>query len=54
MSCVDYKKYTSYMDRLIRITHAEPFDQESYIDIISAICKDYRLAKALPNSTTPR
>lgn len=47
MSCVDYKKYTSYVDCLIRITHAEPFDHDSYVDIISAICKDYRLAKGV-------
>ena len=40
-------KYISYMERLIRITHAEPFDHEVYKELITEICEDYKIAKGV-------
>lgn len=41
----DFNKYRFFLDRLVRITHIEPFDRESYVELIVEICKEYKLAK---------
>ena len=42
------------MERLIRLTHIEPFDRESYKDLIVEICDTYNLSKgAIEFYTTP-
>ncbi|MBP3808950.1 MAG: EAL domain-containing protein [Eubacterium sp.] len=46
--------FVSYMERLIRLTHIEPFDRESYKDLIVEICDTYNLSKgAIEFYTTP-
>ena len=42
---VSKEKYIAYMERLIWVTHAEPFIHDDYVELIQEICKDYRLAK---------
>ena len=37
--------FVSYMERLIRLTHIEPFDRESYKELIVEICNTYKLSK---------
>ena len=37
--------FVSYMERLIRLTHIEPFDRESYKELIIEICDTYKLSK---------
>ena len=39
--------YLLYMERLIRLTHIEPFDHESYKELLSEICHTYRIAKGV-------
>ncbi len=39
------EKYVSFLNRLIRITHEEPYDKEEYVNLIHEICIDYNLAK---------
>ncbi len=41
------EKYMSFMNRLIRLTHVEPFDHEPYKELIHEICEEYRLAKGV-------
>lgn len=46
--------FVSYMERLIRLTHIEPFDRESYKELIVEICDTYNLSKgAIEFYTTP-
>lgn len=46
--------FVSYMERLIRLTHIEPFDRESYKELIIEICDTYNLSKgAIEFYTTP-
>ena len=45
MGKVSNKTYESLLERLIRIIHEEPYDRESYVDLICEICYIYRLAK---------
>lgn len=47
MSCVSNEKYYSYLERLVSITHNQPVDHDAYVDIIVAICKDYKLTKGV-------
>ena len=47
MSCVSNEKYYSYLERLVSITHNQPVDHDAYLDIIVAICKDYKLTKGV-------
>ena len=37
--------YISLLDRLVYVTHAEPYDREAYVSVIGEICKTYNLAK---------
>ena len=37
--------YISLLDRLVYVTHAEPYDREAYVSVIEEICKTYNLAK---------
>ena len=37
--------YISLLDRLVYVTHAEPYDREAYVSVIGEICKIYNLAK---------
>lgn len=39
------EKYISFLERLVRLTHFEPFDHESYKVLIREICEEYHLAK---------
>ncbi len=39
------EKYISFLDRLIRFTHVEVFDRDSYRKLIEEICDEYHLAK---------
>lgn len=46
--------FVSYMERLISLTHIEPFDRESYKELIIEICDTYNLSKgAIEFYTTP-
>lgn len=41
------EKYTSFLTRLVMLTHVEPFDHEPYKELIKEICEEYRLAKGV-------
>ena len=38
-------KYISFLERLINVTHAEPFNHEIYTALVIEICEYYQLAK---------
>lgn len=44
---VDIERYNSFLERLVRITHEEPYNRNSYLELITEICKEYRLAKGV-------
>lgn len=44
---VSAEKYRSYMERLIRLTHAEPYNREAYLELVEEICKGYHISKAV-------
>lgn len=39
------EKYLSFLQRLVYLTHTEPFDRAPYADLIKEICHEYRLEK---------
>ena len=39
------EKFISFMERLIWITHAEPFIHEDYVELVEEICEEYHLTK---------
>ncbi|MCR5213100.1 MAG: GGDEF domain-containing phosphodiesterase [Eubacterium sp.] len=39
------EKYLTFVEKLVNLTHSEPFDKESYVRLISDICLEYRIAK---------
>ena len=41
---VDIERYNSFLERLVRITHEEPYNRNSYLELITEMCKEYRLA----------
>ena len=43
----DLKKYRSFLERLVRITHEEPYDREKYVELIHDISEHYRLTKGI-------
>jgi EAL domain-containing protein (putative c-di-GMP-specific phosphodiesterase class I)/GGDEF domain-containing protein len=47
MSCVSKEKYASYLERLVRVTHSQPVDRDAYVQLITEICKDYKLTKGM-------
>lgn len=47
MSCISREKYTSYLERLVRITHNQPVDRDAYVTLIKSICTDYKLTKGM-------
>ncbi|MBR0131615.1 MAG: EAL domain-containing protein [Lachnospiraceae bacterium] len=47
MSEITNEQYNSFLERLVRITHMEPFDREAYVDLITEICYVYGLAKGV-------
>ncbi len=42
---VTKEEYSSFLERLVRITHEEPFNRENYLELINEICPKYRIAK---------
>ena len=42
---VSKDKYGSYLEKLVFVTHEEPFNRDAYLDVIHAIADDYCLAK---------
>lgn len=44
---VDIERYNSFLERLVRITHEEPYNRNSYLELITEICKEYGLAKGV-------
>ena len=44
---VDIERYNSFLERLVRITHEEPYNRNSYLELITEMCKEYRLAKGV-------
>ena len=47
MSCVSKEKYASYLERLVSVTHSQPVDRDAYVQLITEICKDYKLTKGM-------
>lgn len=47
MSCVSKEKYASYLERMVRVTHSQPVDRDAYVQLITEICKDYKLTKGM-------
>ncbi len=47
MSCISREKYTSYLERLVRITHNQPVDRDAYVELIKSICTAYKLSKGM-------
>lgn len=47
MSCVSKDKYASYLERLVSVTHSQPVDRDAYVQLITEICKDYKLTKGM-------
>ena len=43
----DLKKYRSFLERLVRITHEEPYDREKYVELIHDMSEHYRLTKGI-------
>lgn len=44
---VDSERYKSFLERLIRVTHVEPYNRESYVELIKELCEEFRLAKGV-------
>lgn len=44
---VDSERYKSFLERLIRVTHVEPYNRESYVELIKEMCEEFRLAKGV-------
>lgn len=44
---VDIERYNFFLERLVRITHEEPYNRNSYLERITEMCKEYRLAKGV-------
>ena len=54
MGHVSSEKYTSFLEKLVRFTHEEPYNKENYVALIHEICNDYNLAKGVTEFyTTP-
>lgn len=47
MSCISREKYTSYLERLVRITHNQPVDRDAYVELIKSIGTAYKLSKGM-------
>ncbi len=47
MSCVSKEKYASYLERMVSVTHSQPVDRDAYVQLITEICKDYKLTKGM-------
>lgn len=47
MSCVSKEKYASYLERMVSVTHSQPVDRDAYFQLITEICKDYKLTKGM-------
>ena len=45
VNMVTREKYISFMERLIWVTHAEPFMRDDYVELIHEMCEEYKLAK---------
>ena len=43
----DLERYKSFLERLVRVTHVEPYNRESYVELIKEMCLEYRLAKGV-------
>lgn len=54
MGHVSNEKYISFLEKLVRFTHEEPYNKENYVALIREICNDYNLAKGVTEFyTTP-
>ena len=42
---VSKEQYLGYIERLVRLTHVQPFDQETYKELIVELCEAYRLSR---------
>ena len=39
------EKYNSFLERLVWVTHQEPFNREDYVEVVEEICEEYRITK---------